>query len=75
MILYSIVPANIVFQGMEEKDGRRSREIEYMGERVIVTPSGENELVIDRIISTSPKAFLNPKLQPGTIIKCELNGK
>jgi hypothetical protein len=71
-MFYSIVPLSVVFSNMEEEKGQTFKEIEYLGEKVVVTSTAQNEYVINRILSTSPKAFLNPKLQPGTVIKGEL---
>lgn len=71
MILYSIVPEEIVFgksaEGMAEV--QNAVEMDYMGAKVIAVPSGNNQLTIARLISTSPKAYLNPALQPGTVIR------
>lgn len=72
MILYSIVPAEIVFAGSSKESGYEYLEIEYMGEKVQVSPLTNNQMVIKRVISTSPKAYLNPNLQPGTIIRGKL---
>ena len=44
-------------------------ELEYLGEKIIAIPLSNNRYKIDRIISTSPKAYLNPNLAPGTIIE------
>lgn len=68
MILYSIVPAEIVFSTLDS-DNSILKEIDYLGEKVIVMPMENNQYKINRIISTSPQAFLNPKLQPGSIIE------
>ena len=69
MILYSIIPAEFVFENMEDSGIHEYLEMEYLGERVIVSPLDDNQFVIDRLISTSLKAYLNPRLQPGSIIK------
>ncbi len=69
MIMHSIIPNEIIFQQPDGPSGYDYREIEYMGEKVQVTPLSNNRYVIQRIISTSPKAFLNPALQPGTVIE------
>lgn len=74
MILYSIIPAEIVFGNTENASKYNFFEIDYMGEKVQVSPVTGNQLVINRIISTSPKAYLDPKLQPGTIISGGLQG-
>jgi len=68
LVLYSIIPVEVVFSEYNEKDFY-SNEIEYEGERVEVTPLTENKCRINRTISTCPKAYLNPKLMPGSIIE------
>lgn len=67
MILYSIIPAELVFSGYENES--KYIEMDYMGEKVEVMPLSNSEYRINRLISTSPKAYLNPAFQPGTIIK------
>jgi len=74
MILYSIIPAEIVFGEYfwQDKNNNKkryeSKEIVYLGERVEVSPLTEDQYMIKRLISTSPKAFLDPRFKPGTII-------
>lgn len=68
MILYTIVPTEIIFGNIGENSGNKFIEIEYMGEKVIVSPNENDGFVINRVISTSPQAYLNAKLQPGTTI-------
>jgi hypothetical protein len=72
MILYSIIPAEVVFENFDKmsddnhQNENKLIEMEYLGEKVQVTPLSNSKFVINRLISTSPKAYLNPKLQPGT---------
>ncbi|HOM01414.1 MAG TPA: YlzJ-like family protein [Acetivibrio sp.] len=68
MILYSIVPTEIVFGNFGVCENQNYIEVDYSGERVVVMPLSNNRYMISRVISTSPKAFLNPKLMPGNII-------
>jgi hypothetical protein len=68
MILYSIIPAEVVFGDYERSNENKYIEIDYLGEKVQVTPLENSRYVINRIISTSPRAYINPKLQPGTVI-------
>lgn len=79
MILYTIMPLHAVFgDGYNNFGGAynneyagypgKCTEINYLGEKVMVYPLENNRYVINRIFSTSPKAYLNPKLQPGRII-------
>ena len=74
MILYSIIPAEVVFKDFDkmsedsmQKENQKI-EMEYLGEKMQVTQLSNNQFVIDRLISTSPKAFLNPRLLPGTVL-------
>lgn len=70
MILYSIVPMEFVFGNFNnETENSNYVELEYLGEKIVAIPLSNNRYKIDRIISTSPKAYLNPNLIPGTIIK------
>lgn len=71
MILYSIIPAEFVINGFGSNWNSNLRfvELEYMGERIQAIPLSNGEYIIERILSTSPKAYLNPALQPGKIIK------
>lgn len=68
MILYSIVPAEIVFQGTGYLDGIKYFEAEYMGVRITAAQMPDKSYVISRILDTSPQLFLNPALQPGNTI-------
>lgn len=69
MILYTIIPIEIIFQ--EIQDTRRNTTVimDYMGVKVEAMMTSNNQYVINRILTTSPKDYLNPKLQPGTVIK------
>ena len=67
MILYSIIPPEIVFDHYNAENVG-AKEINYLGEKVIVVPLENNQVKIERILSTSPQAFLNPKLQPGAVL-------
>lgn len=69
MIMYSIIPNEIIFKDIKENEESGYIEIDYLGEKVQVIESTNNKYVINRIISTSLKAFINPNLQPGTIIE------
>lgn len=70
MIIYSIIPAEVVFSRQDSGAIEEEiKEIEYLGEKVQVSPLTNNRSVIRRIISTNPGVYLNPLLQPGTIIE------
>ena len=69
MILYSIIPVDVVFGCQYNCEDFNLKEIDYEGEKVVVSQLSNNTYRVDRIISTSPKAYLNPKLMPGKIIE------
>lgn len=74
MILYSIIPVEVVFQDRSAVGYGATMVMEYLGEKVEVEQLPDNRYSIRRVLSTSPKAFLNPQLQPGTIISQSRSG-
>lgn len=67
MIIYSIIPHEFIFKEYVKKESKFI-EVEYMGEKVEVSPLSNNQFVINKLISSSPESFLNPQFQPGTVI-------
>lgn len=71
MILHTIYDANTVFQNFEYNGRTQSTsghlEMSIEGIKVQVTQN-DSGIRVERIISTNPADFLNPKLQPGSII-------
>lgn len=68
MILYSIIPAEVVFHGSSHLDRNEFIETVYRGEKVLVLKREDKQYEIARLISTNPATFLNPVYKPGTII-------
>ncbi len=69
MIIYSIVPPEIIFEEKaNEFNASNLIEINYLGEKLQVTPLENNRYMIQRILSTSLKSYLNPDIQPGKVI-------
>jgi hypothetical protein len=68
VILYSIVPPEIVFQGYNGEGEVKYMEADYKGERVIVSQASDRQYRIDRLISTNPGAFLDASFMPGNIV-------
>ncbi|MDP3487142.1 MAG: YlzJ-like family protein [Bacillota bacterium] len=66
MVLYTIVPEEIVFQSKEEICA--SQEIVYNGKRVLVQPIDFKSFKIVQLISSDPSDFLLTDFQPGSII-------
>lgn len=71
MILYSIVPPEIVFRNFEEENYPKPIKVKYKGEIIEVIPvkKEKTDYSISRILSSSPRAFLDPSLQPGSEVK------
>jgi len=66
MLIYSIVPPEVVFSRDGETRPRVWEEMESDGaRRVLVRRDGDGRAVIERIISTEPRDYLDPALQPG----------
>lgn len=75
MIIHSIVPIELIFQNDGSQSGQRPVQFEYMGQLVEAIPSAGMSYTITRVLSTSPKAYLNPMLQPGKEIRLHSNKK
>ena len=74
MILYSIIPPEIVFQGFQENEAAEKQntgifEAYYRGEKVLVSKNAYSRFEIVRLLSTCPKSFLNEYFQPGHVIE------
>lgn len=67
MIFHSVIPLDFVM-GNNDTEQAAFIEMNYMGQMVQVSPDGNNRYVIRRLLSTSPKDYLNPAFQPGTVI-------
>lgn len=71
MSFYSIYDTSVVFgnQGFGDISANTNFcEMNVEGVTVQVSKSSNAEIRIERILSTNPKDYLNPKLQPGTIV-------
>ncbi len=69
MILYSIVPPEVVFKGLDDATGNMKYiEGEYRGEKVVVAQMIDGSYNISRLLSTKPSSFLDPAFQPGCAV-------
>ncbi len=66
MILYTIVPYDAIFNAGNDV---KYLEMEYLGEKVRVICTPDNRFILDRLLSTSPKSFLDPRFKPGSVIQ------
>ena len=65
MILYTIVDPDVTWYNEEST---KTMEITYKGVQIEVKKIDEKHFMINRIFSTDLKHYLNPELQPGSII-------
>ena len=66
MLLWSIIPEEVVFEGFNEE---RNYELLTYGERQVLvkkTPDGHNEIV--RLFSSNPHDFMDDRFAPGALI-------
>lgn len=72
-VIYSIIPIEQIFNDETVSTGFTSStglvngiiEMNHIGSKVLAIRNDQNKLIIQRIISTNPRDYLNPKLQPG----------
>lgn len=72
MILYTIYDQNLIFKNgvfNEQHADVNYSEINVGGVMVQVSHTNNNEFRVERILSTNPADFLNPRFQPGSILK------
>lgn len=72
MILYTIYDHSMVMGNNlagNTKNELCFSEMNINGIQVQVSPYGTSDYQIERIISTNPYDYLNPDIQPGTIIR------
>lgn len=65
-MIHTVMPMEVIFPAPES--ALFLREVSYSGINLLVEqlPDGRNR--IERIISSNPMDYLNPQLQPGTVI-------
>ncbi|MCF6410626.1 YlzJ-like family protein [Pseudalkalibacillus salsuginis] len=68
MILYTSMPNELVFNNAAENYDKHSM-IEMNGVSMMVEHLDENQCRIVNLLSTDPYHYLNPSLQPGTVLK------
>lgn len=67
MILYTVVPLEMVLEGMDQFNPRYE-EIDWQGIKLVVEPQGSFQAKIVRLVSPNPRDYLNPLLAPGNVI-------
>ena len=67
MILYTAVPLELIYQGIEELQAPREVAVGDMTLQVELLPHGEAKVV--RLISPRAEDYMNPAYMPGTIFR------
>ncbi|HEY3368498.1 MAG TPA: YlzJ-like family protein [Symbiobacteriaceae bacterium] len=65
-VLWTIIPAEMVVQGLPGLDQPVCQEMEVAGRLVEVLPAGDGSATIQRLLSTNPWDYLDARWQPGT---------
>lgn len=68
MILHTIVPAELIFQGESTNNMSKERTILYQGIPVIIEIINEHNFQIKQIISTDPNHYLQKGIYPGATV-------
>ncbi len=73
MILYTIYDPAVIFQNIDyyKQPDMNSGFIEMVinGVKVLASRSMDESMKIERLLSTNPMHYLDPKLQPGAILR------
>lgn len=67
MIHYSVIPMDVIFQGMDTFEPKYM-EIEHGGVTMQIEPISGFQARIVRLFSCNPQDYLNAQYTPGTII-------
>jgi len=71
LIIYTIVQPQFILGKHIDTTNTSCRVIEWNNIKLEVQTVGGYGYRINRVISTNPFDYLNPKLQPGTVIELE----
>lgn len=68
MLLYTIMPEHVIFPDSYQVSGHQLRQINHRGVDMLVQVHESGHPQIARLLSTEPSHYLDPLLQPGTVI-------
>ncbi|WP_371371197.1 YlzJ-like family protein [Sporomusa aerivorans] len=68
MVLWTIMPVEMIFQQEAEESQNNYEEVEYAGAKVMVERINDNKCRIVRIISSNPMDYLRDDIQPGVCL-------
>ncbi len=67
-LLHTVMPLELVLQE-SGKDVVENYELSITGGSIVVEPLSMDKAKIIRVISSEPQVYLQPQLQPGSVIK------
>ncbi|CAH0153043.1 MULTISPECIES: YlzJ-like family protein [Priestia] len=68
MILYTMMPQELIFQQSYQQEQSQPKLINHNGIPVIVEENEQKQQQIVRILSTNPQDYLNENYYPGQIL-------
>lgn len=66
---YSIIPDEIIFDEWDGAELERHQKMAIGNCQCIVEPLDDNQVKIVSLLSSNPADFLDPRYQPGAIVK------
>lgn len=69
MILYTIMPLDLVFADPDATTKSQAVESTYLGKQIMSMMDSSGSRKIVRLISTDPQDYLDPRFFPGTVIQ------
>ena len=66
MLLYTVVPLEVVMAEDEAGPSPEEEVILPRGIRLVVRPDGMGGGIVTRLLSTEPQHFLDPRFSPGS---------
>ena len=66
-MMWTIMPPEMIWEGIEEKP-KGLLQLSWRGTPVLVEPLEFGRGKIVKLLSTDPKDFLRPELQPGSVV-------
>lgn len=71
-ILWTAMPVEMVVQGLEPQ-GPAAMEMMVDGRLLQVLPGQNGQGTVQRLLSTDPQDYLDPRWQPGTVINLPIS--
>ncbi len=75
MILHTIMQPETIFEEVKAKEALIIKEITFEGVILEVEKRGEQNYIVQRMISSNPSDYLRPDLQPGTVLTQQIYPK